>query len=152
VSDGDPDHRRRLERMYTEAPCNRPYTDVEGDAIEVGDGVATLRLPVRETDFHSAGGLHGHVYFKALDDAAFFAANSVVDDVFLLTTDFHLHLLRPVGDGDGPVRAEGELVNDNPRQLIAEAVAYDADDRQIARGTGTFARSSTELNPEINYE
>ncbi len=39
------------------------------------------------------------VYFKALDDAAFFAANSVVEDVFVLTTNFNIQLLRTVTEG-----------------------------------------------------
>jgi acyl-coenzyme A thioesterase PaaI-like protein len=34
---------------------------------------------------HSIHAVHGSVYFKALDDAAFFAVNSLVEDVFVLT-------------------------------------------------------------------
>ena len=36
--------------------------------------------------FHTAGAAHGTLFFKMLDDAAFYAANSLVTDRFLLTT------------------------------------------------------------------
>ena len=37
--------------------------------------------------FHAAGAGHGTIYFKMLDDAAFYAANSMVEEQFVLTTD-----------------------------------------------------------------
>jgi uncharacterized protein (TIGR00369 family) len=141
------EHYRKLERMYHDAPCN--------DGLDVtlsitGEGEAELRLGVDEGDHHAGGGVHGTYYFKTLDDATFFAANSLVDDVFLLTTDFHLQLTRPVTDGE--LRATATVVNEHPKQLIADGVLYDEDGKQLARGTGTFARSGVELDPKIGYE
>lgn len=142
----DEEHFRKLERMYHGAPINDVY-DAE---LAVREGEAELVIPVREGLFHPAGGVHGSAYFKALDDAAFFAANSLVADVFLLTTDFSIYLTRPVSEGE--MRAVGELVNDNPRQLIAQATLYDEEGRQLAWGGGSFDRSRVELTPEIGYE
>ncbi len=140
-------HYRKLERMYHTAPCN--------DGLDVtlsiaGEGEAELRLGVDEDDHHAAGGVHGSYYFKALDDATFFAANSLIEDVFLLTTDFHLQLTRPVTEGE--LRASAAVVNDHPKQLIADGVLYDETGQQLARGTGTFAPSKVELDAEIGYE
>ncbi|WP_247005544.1 PaaI family thioesterase [Halorientalis litorea] len=139
-------HYRKLERMYHDSPV--------GETIEteltVGDGAATVEVPVKERYHHALSGVHGAVYFKALDDAAFFAANSVVEDVFVLTTDFNLYFERPVSAGT--IRAEGELVNENPEQLIAESVAYDDDGNELARGSGTFRKSDVALTPDIGYE
>lgn len=139
-------HYEKLENMYLGAPTSEEY---DAD-ISIEEARAEVTIPVQEKHFHAANAAHGSVYFKALDDAAFFAANSVVEDVFVLTTQFNVHLTRPVSAGH--IRAEGEVVNDNPRQLIADAVAYDHDGNQIARGTGTFAKSSTELTPDLGYE
>ncbi|MFC7175893.1 PaaI family thioesterase [Halosegnis marinus] len=139
-------HYAKLERMYLDSPMSEDY---DAD-ISIGEGEAEVRLPVKEKQFHAAGAVHGSVYFKALDDAAFFAANSLVEDVFVLTTNFNIHLTRPVSEGT--VRAEGRVVNDHPRQRIAEAVAYDDDGNQLARGSGTFVESSVELTPDIGYE
>lgn len=141
------EHYRKLERMYHDAPCNETL-DVTL-AIEA-DGEAEIRLGVDERNHHAAGGVHGTYYFKALDDATFFAANSLVEDVFVLTTDFHLQLTRPVTEGE--LRATATVVNDHPKQLIADGVLYDEEGRQLARGTGTFARSNVKLDPEIGYK
>ena len=140
------DHYRKLERMYHATPCN--------DGLDVtlsitGEGEAEIRLGVDGGDHHAAGGVHGTYYFKALDDATFFAANSIVEDVFVLTTDFHLQLTRPVSDGE--LRATATVVNDHPKQLIADGVLYDDEGNQLARGTGTFARSDVELDAEMGY-
>jgi uncharacterized protein (TIGR00369 family) len=140
------DHYTKLENMYLAAPTSGEYDP----DIDITEGRAEVTVPVQKKHFHAANAAHGSVYFKALDDAAFFAANSLVEDVFVLTTNFTIHLTRPVSEGS--IHAEGEVVNDNPRQLIADAVAYDDDGNQIARGTGTFAKSSTELNPDVGYE
>lgn len=140
------EHYRKLERMYHDSPIS----DTIPSELSVAEGRATVEIPIDESYHHALSAAHGVVYFKALDDAAFFAANSLVEDVFVLTTDFDLYLERPVADGS--ITAEGEVFNDNPNQLIAGAVARDDDGNEVARGTGTFAKSSVELTPEIGYE
>ncbi|WP_435197077.1 PaaI family thioesterase [Natronomonas sp. EA1] len=140
------DHFEKLERMYLDAPTNDHY---DAD-ISIEEGRAEVTVPVSEKHHHAANAVHGSVYFKALDDAAFFAANSLVEDVFVLTTNFNIHLTRPVSAGH--IHAVGEVVNDHPRQLIAEAVAHDDEGNQLARGSGTFAKSSMALDEELGYE
>ena len=51
-----------------------------------GAGQARITFTIDERVFHAAGAAHGTSYFKMLDDAAFYAANSLVTDRFLLTT------------------------------------------------------------------
>ena len=75
------DHFRRLERMYRAAPANEYFRP----DISIEEGTAEVRLVVRPDFFHAASAVHGSVYFKLLDDATFFAASSLVDDVFVLT-------------------------------------------------------------------
>ncbi|MFB6070938.1 MAG: PaaI family thioesterase [Halanaeroarchaeum sp.] len=142
----DETHFRKLERMYQSAPVNSKYDP----DLTVREGEATVTIPVREDYFHPLASVHGAIYFKALDDAAFFAANSLIEDVFVLTTDFDIYFERPVSEGR--IRAEGEVFNDNPDQLVAGAVAYDDAGNELARGTGTFRRSEATLTPDIGYE
>jgi uncharacterized protein (TIGR00369 family) len=140
------EHFRKLERMYERSPCNQSL-DLD---IAIDAGAAEVVLGVDESMYHPGSAAHGQYYFKVLDDATFFAANSLVDDVFVLTTSFNLYLERPVSAGH--MRAEGRVVNDNPRQLIAEGVAYDAEGNEIARGSGTFTHSGIELTADVGYE
>ena len=48
------------------------------------------KMPIKEDYFHALNAIHGSVYFKMLDDAAFFAAQSVVEDYMLLTANFNI--------------------------------------------------------------
>ena len=139
------DHYARLENMMHSAP----FVKLTGARARIQQGEAEITLPVRRELFHAAGALHGALYFLALDNAAFFAVNSLVEDVFVLTTSFTTYLTRPVSDGT--VRAVGKVVNQNRTQFIAEAVLFDAEGREIARASGIFMRSKVPLSPEIGY-
>lgn len=139
------EHLRRLERMYASGPINRYFQPT----LRVEAGRAEIFMDVDERLFHAAGAVHGSVYFKALDDAAFFAVNSVVRDVFVLTVEFNIHLLRPVSAGR--ITAVGRLVHRSRRLYVAEAELCDDGDRLLARGSGTFFKSRVALSPEVGY-
>lgn len=134
-----PDHHRLLERLYGEAPVTRWF----GSSIQIGEGKATVTIPVRQEFFHGGGGVHGSIYFRALDDAAFFAVNSIVDDVLVLTVSFNLYFMRPVSAGI--LRADGRVLHSSARLLLADSVLYDSENREVARGSGTFMRSRIAL-------
>ena len=139
------EHYRKLERMYASAPCNKYYAPT----LCVGDGHTELVIPVQSDFFHSAGAVHGATYFKVLDDAAFFAVSSLVDDVIVLTVSFNIYLIRPISEGK--MKSIGRVVHRSQRLFVAESEAVDSKGRMIARGTGTFMRSTIPLSPEINY-
>ncbi|WP_336327158.1 PaaI family thioesterase [Halovenus sp. HT40] len=141
------EHYRKLERMYHD---HAPINDFFDPELTISEGEATLDLPVSEKLYHPGGAVHGTAYFKALDDAAFFAANSLVEDVFVLTTQMNLYLTRPISEGT--MHARGEVLHEHPGQYIAESVVEDDDGNQLARATATFVPSEIELDAEIGYE
>jgi uncharacterized protein (TIGR00369 family) len=133
-------HFRALESLYAAAPINRLFDSV----LKIPEGgIARILFTIDERYFHAAGAAHGTSYFKMLDDAAFYAANSLVTDRFLLTTAFNLLLTKPLGPG--PVIAEGRWVSGQRRVFVAEARLIDASGEEAARGTGTFMRSRIPL-------
>ncbi|MCX7864434.1 MAG: PaaI family thioesterase, partial [Novosphingobium sp.] len=87
--------------------------------------------------------------FKMLDDAAFYAANTLVTDRFLLTTSFNLHFTAPVREGQ--VTAEGRWISGRRRVFVAESRLVTADGEEIGRGTGTFMRSRIALSSLAGY-
>ncbi len=141
----DEEHFRKLERMYHGAPCNEYYAPV----LTVSEGESYLVVQVQPKFFHAAHATHGSVYFKCLDDAAYFAVNSLVDDVIVLTASFHVHLLRPVASGE--MRARGRVLQATRHLFFAESELEDSEGRLLAKGTGSFARSKIPLSPEIGY-
>ncbi|MFS0738041.1 PaaI family thioesterase [Sphingomonas sp. 1P06PA] len=139
-------HYRALESLYAAAPINRFFPS----RLEiVGAGHARIRFRVDPEMHHAAGAAHGTLYFKMLDDAAFYAANSLVNDRFLLTTQFNLLFTRPILAGD--VIAEGRWISGRRRVYVADARLIDADGEEAARGTGTFMRSRIALSTLPGY-
>jgi len=138
-------HFRRLERMYHGDRTNAFYEPV----LSVSEGEATLTMPVHERFFHAAGAVHGSIYFKALDDAAWFAVASLVEDAFIVTASFNIYLLRPVSSGE--LLAHGRLVHRTGRVFIAESQLTGAEGQELARGSGTFMRSKVPLTPDLGY-
>lgn len=139
-------HLRALESLYAAAPINRLFDSTlhlpEAGRSEIGFTVA-------QSLFHAAGAAHGTLYFKMLDDAAFYAANTLVSDRFLLTTAFNLHFTKPLKVG--AARAEGRWVSGRRRVFVAEARIVDSSGEECARGTGTFLRSHIALSGLDGY-
>lgn len=137
-------HYAALERMYANGPINQFFRPL----IHVGDGAAEIRMAVRPDMHHAAHATHGAVYFKMLDDAAFFAVQSLVGDVFVLTVNFQVYLLAPVVDGE--MVATGTVVHQTKRLFLAESV-LSVDGKIVARGNGSFMRSATRLDEKVGY-
>jgi len=139
-------HFRALERLYASAPINALFAST----LEIAEeGRARIGFTITREVFHAAGAAHGTVYFKMLDDAAFYAANTLATDRFLLTTSFNLHFTKPVREGE--VVAEGRWVSGRKRVFVAESRLIDAGGEEIGRGTGTFMRSRIALSSLPGY-
>jgi uncharacterized protein (TIGR00369 family) len=139
-------HFETLVTMYDRAPINKWFRP----ALRIPEeGRAEIEMAVREDFHHAAHAIHGAVYFKALDDATFFAAQSLVTDFFVVTSSFQLYFLRPVSDGQ--LLARGQVVSRSKRLYIAEGVLFDSRGKEVARGSGSFMPSSIQLGPELGY-
>lgn len=139
-------HFRSLEALYRDAPINRLFRSRL--TIESA-GVASIRFEVNEAVHHAAGAAHGTIYFKMMDDAAFYACNSLVSDRFLLTTAFNLNFTGPLKGG--PVTAEGRWISGRRRVFVGESRLIAADGEEVGRGTGTFMRSRIPLSSLPGY-
>jgi uncharacterized protein (TIGR00369 family) len=143
---GEDAHLRALEALYDSAPVNRLF---ESRLSLPEAGRSEISFTVAPDAFHAAGAAHGTLYFKMLDDAAFYAANGLVSDRFLLTTAFNLHFTKPMRVG--PARAEGRWISGKRRVFVAEARIVDESGEECARGTGTFLRSHIALSGLDGY-
>lgn len=141
------EHHRRLERMYLQARINRQH--FPSTTIQIGEEQTVVTLEVGSSYHHALGGAHGLVYFKLMDDSAYFSAQSGVRDAFLYTTQFDVHLVRPITTGR--VTATGKLRFASRELWIAESRVLDAHGKEVGFGTGHFARSRQALTPEIGY-
>jgi len=141
-------HYKKLENMYLAANVNTMIFDTT--TCTISNGAAEIGLTVSEKYFRGLGAMHGSVYFKLLDDAAFFAVNSIVTDAFVLTTSFNINIIRPVNKGK--IRAVGKVRFKSRQLFAAEAILYNENGKEIAFGTGNFSKSKMELTEEIGYK
>jgi uncharacterized protein (TIGR00369 family) len=146
VRAGEEAHLRALESLYDSAPINRLF---ESRLRLPEAGKSEITFVVGADTFHAAGAAHGTLYFKMLDDAAFYACNGLVSDRFLLTTAFNLHFTKPMRDGEA--RAEGRWISGKRRVFVGEARIIDCEGEECARGTGTFMRSHIALSGLDGY-
>lgn len=133
--------------MYLSAninTCLYPST-----TIKITHAQAIIHLNVSDSYFHALGAMHGSVYFKLLDDAAFFAVNSRVPDVFVLTHSFNIHFKRPVMQGK--IQAIGRWEKEENGRFYAKSELYDTQEKLVASGEGVFVKSRMKLTPEIGY-
>ena len=142
------DHFRKLEKMYLSAPINNQLYG--GITINISNEKAELTLKVEPKFFHAANAIHGSLYFKMLDDAAFFAVNSIVRDVFVYTVSMNVQLLRPVSSGI--IRSIGELKFKSTNLFIADSILLDENNKLAGRASGNFMKSKIELSEEIGYK
>lgn len=142
-------HYRKLERMYLDG-ANINSSFYESTSLNIKKESAIITLEVSPKYFHALGAMHGSVYFKVLDDAAFFAVNSIVMDAFVLTTNYNINIVRPISKG--LIKAVGTVKFASKNLWIAESTLFDEKERVIAFGTGHFAKSRVALTEEIGYK
>jgi len=134
--------------MYLQSNVNTqlyPTTECEIDLRK-----ATISIVLSDQYFHALNAVHGSVYFKLLDDSAFFAVNSIVEDAFVLTTSFTSNLVRPVSSGK--IEAVGQVRFESKNLFMAESTLYDEKGNEIAFGSGSFVKSKINLSEEIGYK
>ncbi len=140
------DHFEKLKNLYLSGPFNA-YFD---PAVKVEEGCSEVAIAIKPDYFHAAGAAHGATYFKVLDDAAFLAANSMIEDVIVLTIAFTTNIVRPVSEGQ--MIARGKLVNQANRLVLVEATVHDSNDQLVATASGTFMRSKMRLDSLPGYQ
>lgn len=143
----DQQHFMRLERMYLSAPYNQQL--YHNNTIKISREQAIITTEVMEKHFHGAGAMHGSVYFKLLDDAAFFAVNSIIKDYMVYTVSYSVNLLRPVGAGI--IKSVGMVKYQARNRFVADANLYDQEGKLAACGTGNFMRSPLKLGEMPEY-
>ena len=89
------------------------------------------------------------MYFKLLDDSAYFAVSSIVKDFFVLTTSFNLNIIKPSSKGN--LTAIGSVKYQSKNLYVAESKILNQKGEEIAFGTGNFSKSKVKLDSNIGY-
>lgn len=122
----------------------QPFSSLIGAELsEFADGVAVLRVPLREELLQQDGFAHGGVLAYAADNALTFAGGTVLGGVGILTRGFAIDYLRPA-QGD-VLLARAHVVTHTGRQAACRcevwSVAEDGAETVCATAQGTIART-----------
>tara|TARA_B100001057_G_scaffold199260_1_gene199897 strand:- start:1297 stop:1728 length:432 start_codon:yes stop_codon:yes gene_type:complete len=135
-------HYKKLEKIYLNANLNKNiYSNTE---IIISKNYSEITMPIKEDYFHALEAIHGSVYFKMLDDAAFFAAQSVVKDYMLLTASFNVSFKMPVSNDY--IKSIGTLCSVSEKEITAESKMYNSKNELVAFGNGIFKKSKISID------
>lgn len=140
------DHIRRLERMYHNANTNAL---IPANLDIVDRGRAELKMPIDERYLQAGQAVHGMLYFKAMDEVAFYAAQSLVTDMMLLTESMNIHFTRPLFMGT--MHADAQVIKTGRTVHIVEARVSDEQGRLSSFATATFMPGRLPLGDIDDY-
>ena len=131
------EHYDFLIRLFHSAPINQQM--FHGSELTLNEGEAQYQLAVRQDFFHGAEAMHGAVYFKLLDDAAYFACATMVNDYFLVTKSYELEFIRPVSEGK--LTAKGRVLEVSDEGFLAASEIVNELGKTVGKGRGIFVKS-----------
>ena len=133
--------------MYLNANINTMMFSTT--TAKISEAKAEIGLTISKKHFHALGAIHGSVYFKLLDDSAYFAVSSLIKDYFILTTSFNLNIIKPASKGI--LTGIGKVKFQSKNIFTAESKIIDEQGNEIAFGTGNFLKSKVPLSKDIGY-
>jgi uncharacterized protein (TIGR00369 family) len=139
------EHYKRLNKMFCANPINQAYST----ELKLSEGTAEVELVIKPEYFHAAGSLHGAIYFKVLDEAASFSAYTLEPEFFMVTSSFTTYITKPVIGGI--LRGVGKVLSSTRSQCLAEAVLYNSEGLEVARGTGIFVKTKLPFSSALGY-
>jgi len=131
--------RRAFVELFQSAPIIKTFgMSLRYDAHER----AIVELPYNPSFDHALGSIHGGVIAMMLDTAGWFTVAPYYDS-WIATVEFQVRLLEPASRQ--ALRATGKLIRIGKRLAVAEMEVHSADERLIARGSGTFSLTSVPI-------
>ncbi len=140
------EHQKRLQRVYASAPIMRFYNTSYLRFLEEG---TTTTLTVESKYFHGQRALHNSVYFRMLEDAAYFACAAQEPDFHLSTSSFTTNFEEPVSTGK--IKAIGTVLKSTKDGYTATAELKDENDVVLATGKGTYKRTEMKWAKVFGY-
>jgi uncharacterized protein (TIGR00369 family) len=106
--------------------------------LEVEEGRAVFQGRPSMKHYNPISTVHGGFHATLLDSAMACAIHSLIAPGQAYTTlEFKVHLVRPLTEKTGPVRAEGKIVASGRRTATSEGRLVDEEGRLYSHGTTT---------------
>jgi len=127
----NPDHIDSIISLMNKSPYFNLLSIVVKD---LNIGYSLLEVDIENRHLNPFGGVHGGVYSSVIDTAAYWAAYCELDEnAGLISLDLNVNFLAPVRSGKLIVK--GQRIKTGKTLCIAEAAAFDQEDKMVAHGT-----------------
>jgi acyl-CoA thioesterase len=124
----------RFRRILTENPIV-DHTDME--VVSHGRGTSVLRFPYKKDFTQYQGAVQGGIVAVYADAAIAVAVVTLLPEGRdMVTTDLHIHFLRPITSG--PIVARAHIVHEGKTLLLGNATVETEDGTVCARVTATY--------------
>jgi acyl-CoA thioesterase len=134
VADND-----RFEHLKAHANACAYYRHIGFEAVDVAEGFARLRMPVREELFQFQDAVHGGAIFSVADAAVAVALLSLAEPgEQALTIECKLNFLAGITRANAYVLAEGRIVHKGRTTALGEVDVKRDDGRLAAKGLVTY--------------
>lgn len=112
--------------------------------MTISNGTADLTMSLGTEYEQALGSVHGMIFFKVVDETAFYAAQSLVPDVWLTTASVHMNITGPLSSGS-TVAAHAQVLHQTRSSFIVESRVTNAAGDLVAQATVTMVRTKQPL-------
>ena len=139
-------HFDKLEKMYSNSNLNKI---LEGK-IEISQGESILNFHFRKNMQSETKNIHNAYNFMSMENVAFYAANSLIEDVLVSTRSFEVSFFKPTNSKK--LTAKAKFIEKSMGNYIISTELLDHNGIVISKGKGIFRRSKTLLKNIKNYQ
>ena len=104
--------------------------------IRISEGEADIVIPLREDVSSDRGNVLDALCISIMNDAAYYAVNSLVGHAPVATVSFNASLTRAHPAGD--LLARGRFVGMSADRYLADSILTDSAGTEVGRGEGEF--------------
>ena len=138
------EHYNKLENIFSKSSINK----VLNAEIKINQGFSELIFTTNNSMHNEIKEIHNAYISMALESAAFFAANSLIEDVLVFAKSFEINYLKTTQGKK--LKSSAKFVEKSMGNYFI-LVELTENKNLIARGKGVFRRSKTLLENINNY-
>tara|TARA_X000000368_G_C22864944_1_gene638258 strand:+ start:36 stop:464 length:429 start_codon:yes stop_codon:yes gene_type:complete len=139
-------HYQKLQNLFLNSRINKTL-DAQ---IKIGEGISEISFSKKEFMHNEVKEIHSAYCHMALDSSAYFAANSLIEDVSTMVKSFEIIHVRP--SKSKKFIAKGKFLEKSMGNYIISSELFDDDENLICKAKGVFRRSKNSLKEINNYE
>lgn len=139
------EHYKKLENLFLKSSIN----EILDAKIKITEGATEIHLTKKEFMHNEIEPIHSAYIFMVLESSAFFAANSLIEDVSIVSKSFEILYVRNLESKI--YTAKAKFLEKSMGNYIISSELYDEKGNLITKAKGVYRRSKKSLKNIKNY-